>query len=316
MKKLCRSLSLLFAASLLLSSLGQPVRAADAQIPAGARRILFLGDSITFGGGYVTAIELHFRLREPGVTREFLNLGLSSETVAGLSEDGHASGKFPRPDLHERLARVLERTKPDMVIACYGMNDGIYLPLAEERFAAYRRGIERLRAAVSAAGAQIVHVTPPVFDESRGKHPGYAAVLEAYAAWLGQQRKAGWQVIDLNTAMAQAIAARRRSEPAFTFSPDAVHPNAEGHWLMAQTILVGLGKRDVGNLTSVEALAATHPRGREVLQRVSARQELLKLAWLTATGHQRPGVKPGLPLAEAEAKAAALQAEIDALLVR
>jgi lysophospholipase L1-like esterase len=309
-------LSFAFVALFVAVASLRPAGAAEAGLPAGARRILFLGDSITFGGGYVTAIELYFRLREPQTAREFLNLGLGSETVSGLSEDGHAGGKFPRPDLHERLARVLARTKPDVVLACYGMNDGIYLPLAEERFAAYRRGIERLRAAVGATGAHLIHVTPPVFDEAHGKHPGYAAVLATYAAWLVQQRQAGWQVIDLNTAMTQAIAARRGSEPKFTFSPDSVHPNAEGHWLMARTILRGLGKRDVETLASTEALAATHPRGRDVLQRVSARQEVLKLAWLSATGHTRPGVKAGLPLAEAEAKAAVLQSEIDALLAR
>ena len=50
-----------------------------------------------------------------------------------MSEEGHAGGKFPRPDLHERLDRALPKTKPDLVFACYGMNDGIYLPLDEAR---------------------------------------------------------------------------------------------------------------------------------------------------------------------------------------
>lgn len=313
MKILCLRVSLLLLV-LFTSAGGAGLRGAEASLPAGARRVVFLGDSITFGGAYVTAIELHFRLREPGVVREFLNLGLSSETVSGLSEEGHAGGKFPRPDLHERLGRVLAATKPDVVFACYGMNDGIYLPLAEERMAAFRRGIERLRAAVQASGARIIHVTPPVFDEVHGKNPGYAAVLQTYAAWLVRQRAAGWQVIDLNGAMTRALAERRRNEPKFTFSPDSVHPGKEGHWLMAQTILSGLGVRDLEKLPHVEALAATHPRGQQVLERVAARQEMLKLAWLTATGHTRPGVKPGLPLAEAETKAAAIQREIDALL--
>ncbi|MEI2725571.1 MAG: hypothetical protein V9H26_19255 [Verrucomicrobiota bacterium] len=50
------------------------------------------------------------------------------------------AGQFPRPDLHERLGRVLEKTKPDQVVACYGMNDGIYLPFSEERFAEVSSG--------------------------------------------------------------------------------------------------------------------------------------------------------------------------------
>ena len=35
-----------------------------------------------------------------------------------------------------------------------------------------------------------------------------------------------------------------------------------------------------------------------------SRQSHLSPAWLTHTGHTRPGVKPGLPLKEAQARAA------------
>ena len=73
-------------------------------------------------------IETWFVTRYPERQIEFINAGLPTETVSGLSEEGHAGGSFPRPDLHERLERVLPATRPDVVIACYGMNDGIYLP--------------------------------------------------------------------------------------------------------------------------------------------------------------------------------------------
>ena len=101
-------------------------------LPASVRRVVVLGNSITYAGTYVTFIDAYFRLHYPNQPVEFINLGLPSETVSGLSEDGHADGKFPRPDLHERLSRLLTLTKPDLVIACYGMNDGIYLPLDKD----------------------------------------------------------------------------------------------------------------------------------------------------------------------------------------
>jgi hypothetical protein len=94
-----------------------------------AKRIVVLGDSITYGGEWVEFLETWLRLRFPTAQFDIINLGLPSETVSGLSEAGHAGGAFPRPDLHERLGRALERTKPDLVLACYGMNDGIYFPL-------------------------------------------------------------------------------------------------------------------------------------------------------------------------------------------
>ena len=72
-----------------------------------AGRVLFIGDSITFGGAYVDFIETVIHTRAPDWRGEIIDLGLSSETVSGLSEAGHAGGKFPRPDLRERLGRVL-----------------------------------------------------------------------------------------------------------------------------------------------------------------------------------------------------------------
>src|SRR6056297_631781 len=113
----------------------------EPSFPLNAKRIVFLGDSITHAGGYITWVETQLRLQGVEPMPEFVNLGLSSETCSGLSEPDHP---FPRPDVHERLDRVLAKTQPDVVVACYGMNDGIYHPFDEGRFAAYRRGIEEL----------------------------------------------------------------------------------------------------------------------------------------------------------------------------
>src|SRR5436309_3823549 len=136
-----------------------------AALPGKVKRVIFLGDSIAYAGGYVSLVEAYFVTRYPGRTIEFINAGLPSETVSGLTEEGHAGGKFPRPDLHERLGRLLDQTRPDLVVACYGMNDGIYAPLNEERFAKFREGMEWLHAQVGKAAAAIIHVTPPTFDE-------------------------------------------------------------------------------------------------------------------------------------------------------
>ncbi|MFN9715483.1 MAG: SGNH/GDSL hydrolase family protein [Planctomycetota bacterium] len=186
-----------------------------AQLPATVKRILFVGDSITYSGGYIASLEAAWIVQHPEQPIEFLNLGLPSETVSGLSEPGHAGGAFPRPDLHERLQRVLDQTKPDWVIACYGMNDGIYYPLGEERFQAFRSGIERLHDAVVKHGSQIIHLTPAYFDalpirdrllpagreEYRQPYEGYDEVLETYARWLLEQRQRGWVVFDVHDAM-------------------------------------------------------------------------------------------------------------------
>ena len=122
--------------------------------PPNVKRVVFLGDSITHAGGYIDALETALLIQYPERHLELLNLGLPSETTSGLSEPGHAGGQFPRPDVHERLERVLEQTKPDLVVACYGMNDGIYYPLGEERFDKFKSGIERLHASGRVAGRE------------------------------------------------------------------------------------------------------------------------------------------------------------------
>ena len=102
------------------------------------KRIVFLGNSITYTGQYVSYIEAYMTLHYPARHIEYVNVGLPSETVSGLSEPGHAGGVFARPDLHERLERVLAKTKPDLIFACYGMNDGIFMPFDEDRFQKYK----------------------------------------------------------------------------------------------------------------------------------------------------------------------------------
>ena len=203
------------------------------------KRIVFLGDSITYSGQYIAYLESLLRTRFPLKEFDFLNLGLPSETCSGLSEDGHAGGQFPRPDVHERLQRVLDKLKPDLIVACYGMNCGIYLPFAEERFAKYQDGIRRLRSAAKTAGAKVIHLTPPTYDPRPLKGGGsasYNGVLDRYSEWLISQRANGWTVIDIHGPMNAHLAARRKQDPKFVLANDGVHANPTGHWLMTQAI--------------------------------------------------------------------------------
>jgi lysophospholipase L1-like esterase len=277
------------------------------------KRVVFLGDSITYGGFYTVCVEAYFATRAPERVVEFLNVGLPSETVSGLSEAGHAGGAFPRPDAHERLGRVLARLKPDLVFACYGMNDGIFQPFDEARFAAYQSGLRRLRAAVLATGAQLVHATPPLYVDVRGTSPGYPEVLARYAAWLLERRADGWSVADVHGAMTAELTARRRTEPGFTFARDGVHPDDAGHWVMARALLTHLGAGDLPAGGTVADMLARHPHGAAMLPLLRKRSDLLRDTWLTTIGHQRPKMRPGLPLEDARGKATALDAELAVL---
>jgi len=279
--------------------------------PKKVHRILFLGNSITYDGKYIVDIETYFIMHYPKRHWEFINVGLPSETVAGLSEPNHAGGKFPRPDLHERLARVLALTKPDLVFACYGMNDGLYLPFDEERFRKFREGILWLHEEVVQSGAPIIHLTPPVYDEHRGGSEGYALVLDRYSEWLLQQKDSlDWKVADLHFPMKKYLEGRRQTDTAFGFAKDGIHPDSLGHWIMAREVLLYLGEKGVKDAPTISTVLADHPHGAEILALVGEKQHMMKDAWLTAAKHNRPGMKKGMPLEEARVKEVEMEKEI------
>ena len=281
------------------------------------KRILFLGNSITWAGMYVHYVEAYLTVQYPGRQIDFMNVGLPSETVSGLSEMGHAGGSFPRPDLHERLGRVLEQTKPDLVFACYGMNDGIYMPFDTGRFQKFKNGINWLHGEVMKTGARLIHLTPPDYDEMKGKSKGYAAVLDRYADWLlSRKRSSKWEVIDIHYPMKKYLAAHRKVDSefgldGFALAPDGVHPGETGHWIIARQILLYLGFKDVSWSPGIIETMQQIPNPGEFVKLVAKRQNMMRDAWLTATRHQRPGLPVGMPLSEARSKSDELMREIE-----
>ena len=268
-----------------------------------ARRIVVLGDSITYGGRWVALLDCWFE--ETGIEGTVINMGLSSETVSGLSEVGHAGGNFPRPDLQERLDRVLRVSRPDVVLACYGMNCGIYQPFDESRFNRFKDGNKKFHLAVTATGARVVHLTPPIYDQRPTKAGpagkiDYDLVLSRYTDWLLSKRADGWLVIDVHGPMKAALARARQTDPDFVFSPDTVHPNSAGHWQITRAVLDGLGA----------STDWTEDRAEALFPIVTKRLNLLRDAYLSAAGHQRPGIRQGPPLDEAISAANLLTAKI------
>lgn len=303
------------AASVLIQARSIAAEPQAREMLAKAKRILLLGDSITYAGGYVANLDA-WLLTIPAEQRPRLfGVGLPSETVSGLSENGHAGGQFPRPDVGERLDRVLEAVKPDLVCACYGINCGIYEPFDQGRLEKYQQGYISLKSKVEKAGAKLVILTPPFYDDQQAPKPfSYNAVLDKYSEWLLSQRNQGWIVFDLHSAMTKEVQKRRQSEPKFTFQPDGVHPNDEAHWFIASQLIAAVGDETAAAAKSPTEMLKAKGLPPQVLPLVQQRMAVIRDSYLSAAGHKRPGMAKGLPIAEAEAKAKALTAEIEKII--
>lgn len=290
-----------------------------------AQRILILGDSITYGGGYVVDLETALRQAFPQSSFEIINIGLPSETVSGLSEPGHAGGNFPRPALGERLDRAFEKVQPDLVFACYGMNDGIYYPFSTERFEAFQDGIYALRDRAAQDNVPVIHLTPPVFDPHpirnrtlpagldhyKQPYKGYDDVLFLYGEWLLAQQVEGWLVIDIHGPMKRVLNRSRETNPDFILAGDGVHANAQGHWIMAREVLKALEVSIPGLQNDTpDEWVGSDPALARIRQLVARKQSILKDAWLNHVGHLRPGMRAGVSIYEAAEQARELDVEI------
>ena len=282
--------------------------------PWDAERVVFLGDSITHAGHYISMIEARLLKQQGTQAPEFINMGLPSETCSGQSEPDHP---FPRPNVHERLDRVLAKTKPDLIVACYGMNDGIYYPFSEERFSAYKDGINRLIKRAKQANAKLILMTPPPFDplpfKMKGKllpktakkfawfeiYENYdAEVMSRYSAWVLKQQDRLLQAIDLRTPVLHAVAEQRKTDSKFKLSDDGVHIDQRGHAILASAICDAL------------KIDQSQPIDNNLFQLLEAKRKVMHLAWLTHAGHKRPGPNSKLTLEQAKQKTASLQKQI------
>lgn len=304
--------------SLMAEEPGAVARASAPLLGAEAlsgKRVMVLGDSVTQDGRYLSFIEYNLQQRNPALVFDIVNAGLASETTSGLTEDGHPG---PRPCIHDRLERALADVKPQLVIACYGMNDGIYQPLSEDRQKAFQDGITRLVERCQAAGAEVILVTPPAFDvdcqggvAARGFD--YNSVLDVYAEWELKTRPGGATVIDLHVPMSAMVKPARSANHPLHNPGDGVHPAEMGHFVVADAILKGLGiPVPAGDLDTRLATAQADPLYKLIRQRQSARGQ----GWLNYIGYTR--VNKTTPPHEndiqaVEAQAADLQKQIDAL---
>lgn len=222
------------AALVLACVLAGPALAQDFYLKDGDR-VLFYGDSITEQREYTARVEEFVLTRFPAWTLRFVHAGVGGDRVSG-------GGSGP---IDERLTRDVIAFKPTVVTIMLGMNDAGYRPFDQPTFdryaAGYRHILERLTRELP--GVRLTLIQPSPFDDVTRPptfEDGYNAVLRRYGALVADlAREFGALVVDFNTPVAEGLARVHavNAQYARQIIPDRVHPEAAGHWLMAEALL-------------------------------------------------------------------------------
>lgn len=194
--------------------------------------ILFQGDSITnafrkpeevcnayqLGAGYAMMVAARLLAARPDAHLRFTNRGVSGEGVKGLARRWQPDCLDLRPDVLSLLVGVND---------CGSLRDEPATPLEEyERL--YRELLGQTRAALPAV--RLVLCEPFVFLEGKVKERALADIAARGLIVRRLAAETGAVVVPLQSVFADAL----KRAPAAYWSFDGIHPNAQGHWLIAE----------------------------------------------------------------------------------
>jgi len=228
-------------------------------------RVIFFGDSITEARFYSSYIEQYVSSRYPARRVTFINTGWGGDKVT--SNDCEPCDGGPRGiDKGGALARVQRdviRYQPTVVTLLFGMNDGEYKDFDAATLKVYVEGLAAIIHEIKKnTQARIYVMTPTVYDGTRhtswSHTDKYNDVLDRYSAAAKElAAREKLPVIDLHRVTTEALDQARAAKAGYTFVPDGVHPDENGHMLMAAEILRVWGARANGFEITEEARGAS-----------------------------------------------------------
>ena len=92
----------------------------------------------------------------------------------------------------------------------------------------------------------------------------------------------------MRPGLSRQIRAAKEKNPRFMYAPDGVHPGPEGHLMIARSVWPAIAS--FLNLSPNVRFAEG-----DAFNKILERHNLFKLAWLSETGHKRPGIPAGVP---------------------
>ncbi|PWR12196.1 GDSL family lipase [Micromonospora acroterricola] len=200
------------------------------------QRLVFIGDSITdcgrrdtaapYGAGYVSLVRALVGARHPELDVEWVNRGVSGDTVRHLAARWEDDAIAEHPDWLSVMIGIND------IWRRYGDRPDEAVPIDE-----YEHTLrDLLRRAVDATGCRLILGDPFLIEADRGDPQRadtdrYAAVVAALAAEFDAVH------VPTQAAFDRVLAV----SPAKRWADDRVHPHLPGHAVLADAFLTALG---------------------------------------------------------------------------
>ena len=194
-------------------------------------KIIFLGDSITQGGGgpkgYVTLIRNALTEKHKDLGIEIVNAGISGNKV---------------PDLQRRLEKDVLAKKPTLVVIYIGINDvwhGLNDPSKGTTKEKFEEGLKEIIGKIKDGGARVVLCTPTVIGEKTGGANKADSKLDEYSDISRKiAREMKLPLCDLRKAFVDHLKdGNKDNKEKRILTSDTVHLNEAGNKVVAETML-------------------------------------------------------------------------------
>lgn len=197
--------------------------------------VAIIGDSITEQKIYSVDMEDYLLMCKPAAVGRVMQFGWSGETAEGFKN---------------RMANDCFRYKPTVATTCYGMNDGRYKAQTPENAKWYEENQRAIVKAMKKAGVRFIVVGSPGCVDVQTFH-FFGQTAKVYNPTLADERDISKKVAEeehvafadvydpLYDVMTKAEA---KYGPKYNVcGGDGVHPNQNGHLVMAYAFLKALG---------------------------------------------------------------------------
>jgi hypothetical protein len=245
--------------TLLILSTGYGIISAQrirnsADLFVNGEKLCFIGNSITHSGSYHSLIYLFYQTRYPDRRLDVYNCGISGDNAGG------ALIRFNKDiAIHHPTIATIKLGTNDINRGLYNAAIG---PKTEEKMKAnlyYRNNMNELVRKLDSAGAKIIFLTPAYFEEKplsdstslTGLNDGFLK----YGMFLDSLRaKYNSGIVDFHFILDSISKARQKVNPGFTLNRiDRVHPEYDGHFIMAYAFLKALPVSPFISYTEIDA---------------------------------------------------------------